>query len=158
MEGVAIVTAPHTPTLAGEGVQEAIARRLHGSPLNPRHRAHAVVPWRVAAALAAAPGLLGQAVAAFTERQPEDAKVLLRMRHFPPETCVRTCVVFPRPLYALVTSRPFAPDPRVGWPAPVSPAHLLGVKLACGFELLAAQADASSPESSGRELLRVLGR
>ncbi|KAH8036961.1 hypothetical protein HPB51_007630 [Rhipicephalus microplus] len=73
-------------------------------------------------------------------------RVMNLVRHFPPETRVMAEVIFTRCLYAQLRQQRFAPDRRVGWnmPPPHAPefiAHDLGLKLACGLEILAAGSD-----------------
>lgn len=66
------------------------------------------------------------------------------MKHFPPETRTYTQVTFTRCLYAMLSCRNYLPDRRVGWNVPhksheTHKAHTLGVKIACGFEILASK-------------------
>lgn len=67
------------------------------------------------------------------------------MKYFPPENRVYASVVMTKCLYAMLMHNPFVPDRRTGWNVPPQnhakyKAHMLGVKLACGFEILASQA------------------
>ncbi|KAH9365739.1 hypothetical protein HPB48_009600 [Haemaphysalis longicornis] len=108
-----------------------------------QHRAHCYLPANAAALLQQDPGLLGPAVGAFVSRDPLDLRALRAMRHFPPETRVMVEVRFTRCLYAQLRQQRFVPDRRVGWqlPPPHAPefvSHDLGLKLACGLEILAA--------------------
>ncbi|XP_023229269.1 protein ecdysoneless homolog [Centruroides sculpturatus] len=71
------------------------------------------------------------------------------MKYFPPETRVMAQVTFTRCLYAQLIQQQYSPDRRVGWnmPSPTSPdfkSHDLGMKLACGFEILVANTEQSS--------------
>lgn len=71
------------------------------------------------------------------------------MRFFPPENCVYTSAVFTRCLYAMLMHSNYLPDRRTGWSIPLASdpnykAHMLGLKLACGFEILASQAKSHS--------------
>lgn len=94
---------------------------------------------------------------AFCNRDPIDMKVCRAMRYFPPENRVYTSVLFTKCLYAMIMHTNYLPDRRTGWNIPLasSPhykAHLLGVKIACGFEILAAQAKSSNNDiESDRE-------
>ncbi|KAK7013624.1 hypothetical protein SK128_026431 [Halocaridina rubra] len=72
------------------------------------------------------------------------------MRHFPPETRVMTAVRFSKSLYAQTLSSRYTPDVRTGWelPPPTHSSfktHDLGMKLACGFELLVCTAGGVTP-------------
>lgn len=63
------------------------------------------------------------------------------MRYFPPEQRVMVNVKMTKCLYAMVVHCRYTGDPMTGWNLPPvnSPtynAHLLGVKIACGLEML----------------------
>ncbi|XP_066992777.2 protein ecdysoneless [Anabrus simplex] len=135
-------------TEANQAIQRTIQERIKGYPgkiTELLHRATAYVPVAVAALLKAKPSLIAPAVLAFCNRDPIDMKACRAMRYFPPENRVLTCVTFTKCLYAMITHHKYIPDRRTGWNMPPvnSPdfkAHNLGVKLACGFEILVAQA------------------
>lgn len=68
------------------------------------------------------------------------------MRYFPPEQRTMVNVKMTRCLYAMGTHCRYTGDPRTGWnfPPTNSPkynAHLLGIKIACGLEMLVARAN-----------------
>ncbi|XP_050093088.1 protein ecdysoneless [Anopheles aquasalis] len=112
------------------------------------HRATVYVPVGVAAVLRENPQLVAPAVLAFRNRDPIDLKVCRAMRFFPPECCVYASVTFTKCLYAMLSQSRYQPDRRTGWTIPPATdpnhkAHLLGLKLACGFEILASQAKAA---------------
>ncbi|XP_058054224.1 protein ecdysoneless [Anopheles bellator] len=112
------------------------------------HRATVYVPVGVAAVLRENPQLVAPAVLAFRNRDPIDLKVCRAMRYFPPECCVYASVTFTKCLYAMLSQSRYLPDRRTGWTVPPATdanhkAHLLGLKLACGFEILASQAKTS---------------
>ncbi|KAF2348399.1 Ecd family [Trinorchestia longiramus] len=121
-----------------------------------QHVAHAHVPVGVAALLREYPTLVAPAVTAFCDRDQMDIKALRVMRHFPPEQRVLTAVKFSKALYARLQASPYSPDRKTGWdlPAPSHPdysKHLLGVKLACGMELLVCNAGGVTPLCSPAE-------
>uniref|UniRef100_A0A1B0BVC2 Uncharacterized protein n=1 Tax=Glossina palpalis gambiensis TaxID=67801 RepID=A0A1B0BVC2_9MUSC len=114
------------------------------------------LPLGVAILLKKRPSLIAAAVRAFCERDVIDMKVCRSMRYFPPEQRVRTNVCFTRCLYAMIMHTDYTPDRKIGWHLNAKPnseeykEDLLGIKLACGFEILASQAkdvkaDANSP-------------
>lgn len=112
------------------------------------HRANLFVPVGVAAVLKENPQLVSAAVLAFCNRDPIDLKACRAMRFFPPESCVYTSAVFTRCLYAMLVHSNYLPDRRTGWSLPLASdpnhkAHMLGLKLACGLEILASQAKSS---------------
>lgn len=129
-------------------VHQTIAARLVDFPNNlatSQHYANVYVPLPAAALLDARPQLVAAAVRAFCQRDPVDMRACRAMRHFPPECRVRTGVRFTRYQYAQLVHSAYVPDRRTGWNMPpVGHAqhaeHSIGVKIACGFEILAAQA------------------
>ncbi|KAH7950291.1 hypothetical protein HPB49_021917 [Dermacentor silvarum] len=132
--------------------QPGTARAITGRTATSRRQ-----PWTL---LQRDPALLGPAVGAFVSRDPLDLRALRAMRHFPPETRVMAEVRFTRCLYAQLRQQRFMPDRRVGWnmPPPHAPeyvAHDLGLKLACGLEILAAGSDKMA--SNGEPGLAELG-
>jgi hypothetical protein len=134
-------------TIASPAIQEAVQARIEGYPgkiVELLHRTNAYVPVGVAALLKEKPNLISSAVLAFCNRDPIDMKACRAMRYFPPENRVMTSVVFTKCLYAMITHQKYNPDRRTGWNMPATnskdfKAHNLGVKLACGFEILVAQ-------------------
>ncbi|KAF8796322.1 protein ecdysoneless homolog [Argiope bruennichi] len=136
-------------TKASSSVQEMIRDRIKEYPMRIdeyKHRAHCCVPCPVTAILKEDPSLLSQAVKAFYLRDPIDLKACRAMRYFAPETKVMSEVTFTRCLYAQLSSQNYEPDKMTGWNLPPvnhpdRKAHELGMKLACGFEILASNAE-----------------
>ncbi|KAF6202535.1 hypothetical protein GE061_002931 [Apolygus lucorum] len=134
-------------TRASDSIQVSIDRRVKGYPDKIQeliHQTNAFVPAGVAALLRAKPSLIAPAVVAFCHRDPIDVRACRAMRYFPPETRVMCQVKMTRCLYAMLLHHKYQPDRRTGWHLPPqnSPdytAHLIGVKLACGFEILVSQ-------------------
>ncbi|XP_063701385.1 protein ecdysoneless [Culicoides brevitarsis] len=124
---------------------ECIQRRISQFPDNVRsnqHIATVFVPSQVAYILKECPEFISYATLAFCNRSPEDEKCLCAMRHFPPENRVYINVKFTKCLYAMLMCNDYRGDERTGWNLPVNhnleyKAHDLGMKLACGFEILA---------------------
>lgn len=90
-------------------------------------------------------GLVAPAVTAFCNRDPIDMKACRAMKYFPPENRVYSRVTFTKCLYAMLSHSQYLPDTRTGWNLPAKDSahfksHILGIKLACGFEILASQA------------------
>lgn len=144
------------PTRANQEIQKAIKNRIKGYPEKIsefQHRAHCYIPAGVAAILKHDPSLISSAVQAFYHRDPVDLKACRVMKYFPPETRVMSEVTFTRCLYAQLIQQQYSPDRKVGWNIPSSKSpdfksHDLGMKLACGFEILVANAKQSSKISS----------
>lgn len=68
------------------------------------------------------------------------------MRYFPPEQRTMVNVRMTKCLYAMATHCRYTGDPRTGWNIPPATcskynAHVLGVKIACGLEMLVARAN-----------------
>lgn len=126
------------------------------------HRQTVYVPIAVAALLRHNRQLIAPAVQAFCNRDPIDMKACRAMRYFPPENRVYTSVAFTKCLFAMLMHNNYLPDRRTGWQIPSSnsphfKAHLLGVKIACGFEILASQAKSASADiEQDREWVKYL--
>ncbi|KAJ3417516.1 hypothetical protein HDV05_003380 [Chytridiales sp. JEL 0842] len=104
------------------------------------HRAKCVVPRDIARILKADPGLISAAVEAFYHRDPLLLKACQKMTRFPPSTSVETTIKFTKSLYAQTISQEFFPPKPFRLPLPTEPnykASELGMKVACGFEMLA---------------------
>lgn len=137
-----------TDTLASAEIQKCISNKLSCYPdqiTQNLHRATAYLPVGIAAILKHKPNLISPAIRAFCNRDTVDMKACRAMKYFPPENRVYRTVTFTKCLYAMVTHSKFVPDRRTGWnlPSPTSDkykAHVLGMKIACGFEILVAQA------------------
>ncbi|XP_013115710.2 protein ecdysoneless [Stomoxys calcitrans] len=113
------------------------------------------LPLGVAMLLKKKPSLISAAVRSFCDRDPIDMKACRSMRYFPPEQRVRTNVCFTKCLYAMIMHSSYLPDRNIGWNLTGNPSSeeykedLLGIKVACGFEILASQAkDPNSDEKS----------
>lgn len=68
------------------------------------------------------------------------------MRYFPPEQRTMVNVKMTKCLYALASHSRYTGDPRTGWNLPPATsskynAYVLGVKIACGLEMLVARAN-----------------
>ncbi|XP_071451559.1 protein ecdysoneless homolog [Hetaerina americana] len=147
-EGISCVRRNPRYTKASDPVQAAVNKMIKGYPekvLQSLHHCHAYVPIGVAALLNENSSLIAPAVLAFCQRDPIDMKACRAMRYFPPENCVMRRIALTRCQYAMLMHQQFTPDRRTGWslPPPMHPdrpKHVLGIKLACGFEILVAQA------------------
>ncbi|XP_055911872.1 protein ecdysoneless [Eupeodes corollae] len=159
------------PTLyrVSANIQNCVDERLNEFTKERRqeaiHTQVAHLPIGVASILAQRPSLIAPACRAFCERDPIDMKACRAMRFFPPEDRVRTAVKFTRCIYAMLMHSAYVPDRRTGWnlASATSPEEykedLLGVKIACGFEILASQAKENGDlenDSAWRAYLRSL--
>lgn len=108
------------------------------------HKATVYIPASAAIILNESPAIIAATVRAFFHRDQIDMKACRAMKHFPPETRIYSEVVFTRCLYAMLSHTKYNPDRRTGWrlPAPSDEkfkAHDLGMKIACGLEILASK-------------------
>ncbi|KAK3856263.1 hypothetical protein Pcinc_037405 [Petrolisthes cinctipes] len=156
MDAVSTVRRLPEHTRASPEIQETINARVSGYPnkiAREQHVTHAYVPVAVAALLREYPTLVGPAVHAFANKEYCDSKVLRMMRHFPPETRVMTAVRMSKASYARLLSTRYTPDTRTGWAIPHPThqdfkSHDIGMKLACGLELLVSSAGGITPTSA----------
>lgn len=131
-------------TKCNEKIQNAINDRIKGYPNRVKelhHKANCYVPNSVAALLQSDSSLVSYAVRSFYLRDPIDLKACRAMKYFPPENRVMRTVTFTRCLYAQLVCQSFKPDAKTGWNMPpensnLFKSHDLGMKLACGFEIL----------------------
>lgn len=145
-------------------VQQCIVERIRHYPAGiaaNHHRKAVYVPIAAAALLAERPQLVAAVVRAFVHRDPIDMKACRAMKYFPPENRVRTSVVFTKYLYAMLSHSQYTPDRRTGWNLPPNhhdqfKDHSLGVKLACGFEILAAQAKPADDLETNKSWLKYV--
>lgn len=139
-------------SLASLEIQSSIKNKLDGYPQkikNNFHRTNLFIPASIAAILKYKPNLIAPAVQSFCNRDPIDLKACRAMKYFPPEDRVMSQVTFTKCLYAMMTHSKYVPDRRTGWnlPSVNSPeykSNILGVKVACGFEILISQAKPST--------------
>ena len=133
-------------TLAPAAARRTLSRRLEGYPAEAAkgmHRAFAVLPAQLAHTLRAEPQLISLAVEAFYERDPEGLKAAAKMKWFPPEDMKGVLVSLTRCLYAQLVRQRFAPPRWYPMPSPGNRKQYagaeLGMKIAVGFEMLAAE-------------------
>ncbi|XP_015782751.1 protein ecdysoneless homolog [Tetranychus urticae] len=144
-QALSIIRDETKKTKCSEKIQYSIRKRISIFPeqINgQKHHAHCFIPAGVAALLNHQPNLITWAIRAFYHRDAIDLKACRSMKYFPPENRVKRNVTFTKCLYAQAISQKFQPDPKVGWNLPPKDSPLfksydLGVKIACGFEILA---------------------
>ncbi|KAK4876789.1 hypothetical protein RN001_009295 [Aquatica leii] len=145
-------------TCSLQDIQNSILNKIKGYPGRIQENLHSAslyLPIGVAAILKHKPALVAPAVQAFCNRDSVDMKACRAMKYFPPENRVYSRVTFTKCLYAMLNHSRYTPDKRTGWNIPVisSPqykSHSLGVKLACGFEILVSQAKPSADVDNDR--------
>lgn len=147
-----------TCTAGSPDIQNSIKLKLNGYPEKLKdniHNAVVYIPIGVAKVLQVKPNLVSAAVQAFCNRDSVDLKACRAMKYFPPENRVKRRIAFTKCLYAMLTHSKYIPDRRTGWNLPPANSleykcNILGLKLACGFEILASQAKPTSDVESDR--------
>ncbi len=147
-----------------QDITHCIEQRLEKFPSrigDNLHRTTVYLPLSAACLLKLKPQFVADAVRAFCHRDQIDMKACRAMKYFPPENRVYSSVVMTKCLYAMLMHNPFVPDRRTGWNIPPQnhdqyKAHMLGVKLACGFEILASQAKPDQDITTSRAWQKYL--
>ena len=163
-DALSVVRSTRYETKASREIQAAIESRISGYPADIRKHQHvcrSYVPAAVAALLDADPSLVSASVRAFCFRDSLDRKACQVMKHFPPENRVLRNVRMTRCLYAQLASQSYTPDPKVGWDIPepgtrLHKSHDLGMKLACGFEILAVAAQSKRDKNLEDDIIALL--
>ncbi|CAZ81644.1 unnamed protein product [Tuber melanosporum] len=142
-------------------VEEEAFYRLERYPKAIQEQLHyteALIPRTCAMVLHEAPESIAAAVEAFYLRDPISLKSLKSMSHFPPSDMVTTSVRFTKVLYAQLKSQEFEPPSGSGFE--VSPdmptVNMIGIKLACGFEMLIS--DNAAPQVSSKARKNIVRR
>ncbi|PWW78615.1 SGT1-domain-containing protein, partial [Tuber magnatum] len=122
------------------------------------HYAEVLVPRTCAMVLHEIPESIAAAVEAFYLRDPVSLKSLNSMNHFPPRDMVTISVRLTKVLYAQLKSQTFEPPSRDGSKdsSNVPNANVIGMRLACGFEMLVS--DNAAPQISSEARENMVGR
>ncbi|KAG9306555.1 hypothetical protein G9A89_004752 [Geosiphon pyriformis] len=129
-------------TKAEESVQKAAFARSSEYPqkaIDNIHHTLCHVPHKIAHLLYHNPQLISWAIEAFYTRDPIAMKACYKMENFPPSTSITVLVKMTKTLYAQIKSQKFHPPKAFKLPPNTSgkfKAADLGMKLACGFEIL----------------------
>ncbi|CAG8487327.1 12092_t:CDS:10 [Ambispora gerdemannii] len=143
-EGVNIVRNNPQITKADEAIQKLVFTRIAEYPQKATqiiHHARAHIPKAIVHVLYHRPQLVAAAVEAFYTRDQLAMKACYKMEKFPPSTSITTIVKMTKTLYAQLVSQRFHPPKPFKLPPPSEDAKAfkaaeLGMKLACGFEIL----------------------
>lgn len=139
---------PHISKMS-EKVQLALQKRIGIYPdeIQKRtHKARAFLPEKAASILCSEPRFIAPVIRTICHSDPLERRVCRAMRYFPPEQRTMVNVRMTKCLYAMATHCRYTGDPRTGWNIPPATcskynAHVLGVKIACGLEMLVARAN-----------------
>ncbi|RIB04967.1 SGT1 protein [Gigaspora rosea] len=141
-KAVQLVRNDVVDTKADSKVQQTVFSRTLGYPekINQNfHSAQCYIPRAIAHVLYHNPQLVAPAVEAFYTRDPIALKACRKMQKFPPYTSITVSVKFTKTLYAQLVNQRFNAPKSFIMPMSTSkkyPAAELGMKLACGFEIL----------------------
>lgn len=157
-EAVSEIRRNPSLTIASHDIQAAINKKTKDYPARIKenlHRTKAYLPVAIAAILSHKPNLIAPAILAFCNRDSIDLRACRAMKYFPPENRIYCSVTFTKFLYAMITHSKYLPEKNIGWELPPASsekykAQLLGVKIACGFEILASQAKSSADVESDK--------
>ncbi|KZC11544.1 Protein SGT1 like protein ecdysoneless [Dufourea novaeangliae] len=133
---------------ASEKVQNTVKKRIGCYPNEIKkrhHKARVFLPEKAVSILQQEPRLVASAIRTICHSDPLERKVCRAMRYFPPEQRIMVNVKMTKCLYAMAMHCRYTGDPRTGWNIPPTTcskynAHILGVKIACGLEMLVARA------------------
>ncbi|KAG8742893.1 hypothetical protein FRC12_015236 [Ceratobasidium sp. 428] len=156
-DAIGLVLDEKVLTLADERVQQAAWNRVvkYPSALSQHiHRTKAYVPVDIARVLATNPALVQRAVEAFYTRDNLQLRAAQKMVRFPPKPDALTSVSMTRPAYAQLVGQVFYPPKVFGiWEevegTPERRWRDVGMKVACGFEMMYAESKASIRSLAG---------
>ncbi|KAG8747982.1 hypothetical protein FRC10_009734 [Ceratobasidium sp. 414] len=156
-DALKLVLDENVPTLSDESVQQAAWNRVVKYPAalsQHVHRTKAHVPIDVARALATNPALIQRAVEAFYTRDVLQLRAAQKMARFPPKPDMLTIVSMTRPAYAQLVGQVFHPPKVFGmWQesegTPERRWRDVGMKIACGFEMMYAESKAGIRSLTG---------
>ncbi|KAL5473969.1 hypothetical protein EMCRGX_G028539 [Ephydatia muelleri] len=164
-EAVKTVRTQTLLTRANAQIQETIHKRLscfpHGLQTSV-HRAHCHLPYTAAYVLSRDPQLVAAAVHAFCDHDNSNVQVCRKMEHFSAtkHSCITARVDFTRCLYAKLLRQQNLGVPRnSGFKTlpsshPQHKAYDLGMKLACGLEMLLCSAGGMKGGSGEEEVTK----
>ncbi|GBE78093.1 hypothetical protein SCP_0109750 [Sparassis crispa] len=155
-DALKLVIDPLTDTLAPSQVETAVWSRIFGYPAAARQHVHvtkAYLPVDIAKALSANPSLVQKPVEAFYTRDALQLRAAHRMLRFPPQPSVLTTVKMTRTAYAQLVGQKFYP-PKIfdRWQEKEGTTEWkwrdVGMKIACGFEMLYQESKGRSETST----------
>ncbi|XP_043518607.1 protein ecdysoneless [Frieseomelitta varia] len=145
---------------ASEKVQDILKKRINMYPneIERRcHKARVFLPEKAVSILQQEPRLIALVIRTICHSDPLERKVCRAMKYFPPEQRIMVNVKMTKCLYAMANHCRYTGDPRTGWNIPPITyskynAHVLGIKIACGLEMLIARANEERRKKEKRSL------
>ncbi|VDB85844.1 unnamed protein product [Peniophora sp. CBMAI 1063] len=155
-DALRIVRDSAVDTRAPSAVEEIVWNRISGYPAalaSHVHTTKAFLPVDVAKALASNPSLVQKAVETFYTRDPAQLRAAHKMTRFPPSQSVLRRVRLTRTAYAQLVGQKFYPPKIFGtFREPEGSAMWrwrdVGMKIACGFEMLYQESKSRSDSTS----------
>ncbi|KAK1117587.1 hypothetical protein K0M31_015763 [Melipona bicolor] len=146
---------------ASEKVQDILKKRINTYPNEierRHHKARVFLPEKAVSILQQEPRLIALIIRTICHSDPLERKVCRAMKYFPPEQRIMVNVKMTKCLYAMANHCRYTGDPRTGWNIPPITyskynAHVLGIKIACGLEMLIARANEEHRKKEKRSLL-----
>ncbi|KAH9968828.1 SGT1 protein-domain-containing protein [Russula dissimulans] len=142
-DALRLVHDPLTDTQAPASVEQAVWQRISKYPsslLHHVHKAKAYLPVDISKALSVHPALVQRAAEIFYTRDAIQLRAAHKMTRFPPQPYVLQTVRLTRTAYAQLVGQKFYPPKIFGrWQEEATPQWRwrdLGMKIACGFEML----------------------
>lgn len=143
-DALKLVRDTSTSTGSPPQLEQTVWRRIARYPDDLQHRVHkakAYLPVDVAKALSVNPALVQKAVEVFYTRDAVQLRAAHKMARFPPQPCLLRTVRLTRTAYAQVVGQKFYPPKLFGRlqekeGTPEWRWKDLGMKIACGFEMV----------------------
>ncbi|KZV68670.1 SGT1-domain-containing protein [Peniophora sp. CONT] len=153
-------------TRASKAVEETVWKRISGYPAalaSHMHTTKAYIPMDVAKALASNPDLVQKAIETFYTRDPAQLRAAHKMSRFPPSQSVLRRVRMTRTAYAQLLGQKFYPPKIFGTfrepeGSPTWRWRDVGMKIACGFEMLYQESKSRSESTADALRLAVDAR
>ncbi|CAJ0843881.1 15353_t:CDS:10, partial [Entrophospora sp. SA101] len=142
VKAIQIIRNDSINTEANDKIQQSAFNRIFEYPEKIKQNFHHTkchIPRKIAHLLYYNPQLVAPAVEAFYTRDLVSLKACQKMENFPPRSSMTVIVKFTKTLYAQLINQRFHP-PKIFIQPPINSekykAFDLGMKLACGFEIL----------------------
>ncbi|KAH9947701.1 SGT1-domain-containing protein [Amylocystis lapponica] len=162
-DSLKLVRDPSVDTTAPPDVEKLVWQRISGYPSAARQHVHTTsvyIPVDIAKALSVDPSLVQKPVETFYTRDALQLRAVHRMSRFPPQPSVLTTVKMTRTAYAQLVGQKFHPPKIFGrWQEREGTSEWrwrdVGMKLACGFEMLYQESKSRTDTAVSAETLKA---
>lgn len=107
-----------------------------------------IVPRKIAHILHTEPNLVSAAIHEFCQRDPVSFEVCKKMKYFYPKDMVSIVIKMTKTLYAQMKGQSFEKHPLFNLSGSEYDQKIMGMKITCGFEMLAAKTPKNHSEVS----------